>query len=143
MRWRKLFIALAALLTMAILVAPVSASNGARDPVRLNFDKELTNGLGYWEGPYWGEASGDVAVTLVGGPVTGVIWHVEFTWEVTGGVDLTAVVSGVINTKTGHIALNGVVTDGDYSGAQVHVDAQLEPDLGSHGVFRIMTGSTA
>ncbi|MEE9237042.1 MAG: hypothetical protein V3U52_04570 [Thermoplasmata archaeon] len=144
MRSKKLFTALAALLTMAILVAPVSAGNGARDQVRLSFDKELvTPGvLGYWEGPYGGDASGDVTVTLVGLRETGAIWHVEFEWEVTGDVDLEAVVSGVLNTRTGHIALNGVVTSGDHSGAQVHVDAQLEfDDFGSHGVFRIMTGS--
>ncbi len=141
MRWRKFFTALAALLAMAILVTPVSAGNGAKDPIRLSFDKELTDGLGYWEGPYVGDASGDVAVTLVDLRVTGAIWHVVFTWEVAGDVDLTAVVSGVINTRTGHIALNGVVTDGAYSGAQVHVDGQLEDDGGSNGVFRIMTGS--
>ncbi len=143
MRWRNFFTALAALLAMAILVTPVSAGNGLGDPIRLSFNKELPGDLGYWEGTYWGDASGDVTVTLVGLRITGAIWHVEFEWEVTGDVDLTAVVSGVINTRTGHIALNGVVTDGAYSGAQVHVDGQLEDDFGSHGDFRIMTGSAA
>ncbi len=141
MRWRKFVTALAALLAMAILVTPVSAGNGSKEPVRLSFDKELTGPPGVWTGTYSGDAEGAMTVTLVGLRITGPVWHVEFTWEVTGDVGLTAVVSGVINTWSGQIALNGVVTDGEYSGAQVHVDAELESDLGTNGVFRIMTGS--
>ncbi len=146
MKSKTLFTASAALLTMAILVTPVSAGNSTMAPIRLGFDKELVDST-VWEGTYWGDASGDVTVTLVGLRITGPIWHVEFEWVLTDDVDgltLRAVVSGIINMNTGHIALNGVVTEGHYCGAQVHVDAQLEfDDYGSHGDFRIMTGSAA
>jgi hypothetical protein len=54
------------------------------------------------------------------------VWHLTGEYTVsTGECFFKAVVSGIVNTQTGLIVLNGVVTEGSHAGGQFHVRAQL------------------
>ena len=59
-------------------------------------------------------------------PCSGQIWHVEFDWIITAGAkSFTAHLSGILDTQTGQVVMNGTVVDGFLQGAQVHEEGQL------------------
>jgi hypothetical protein len=67
------------------------------------------------------------------------IWHFSCEYTVSiPGCTFTTVCAGIVDVRTGHIILNGVVTAGEHLGAQVHVRAQGNADLScSEGTMTI------
>jgi xanthine/CO dehydrogenase XdhC/CoxF family maturation factor len=59
------------------------------------------------------------------------IWRFsgEYTITTTPECSFKAVCGGIVDTRTGHVVLNGVVTDGQYLGARVQVRAQANANL--------------
>jgi hypothetical protein len=110
--------------------------------LELTFEKDVVaTGLALvnWEGTFAGEDSGSVVVGLTSLTVVGPIWKVAFDWAVDGAAyDFDAEVSGIINTKTGDIVLNGVVTSGDLEGSRVKVRAAVvNADLSTAGTITV------
>ena len=67
------------------------------------------------------------------------IWHFSGEYTVSiPGCNFITVCAGIVDVRTGHIILNGIVTGGDHLGAQVHVGAQGNADLScSEGTMTI------
>jgi len=120
--------------------APASASV----PLTLTFEKAAV-GPGMWEGTVSGDIDGDLTTVLTWctgpKPCSGTIWHVEFDWIITAGAEsFTAHLTGVLNTSTGTVVMNGTVVAGFLQGAQVHEEGQLvnAATLGFEGTIRVM-----
>jgi tetratricopeptide (TPR) repeat protein len=69
--------------------------------------------------------------------------HVEFDWIIDAdddAYDFTARLSGILNTRTGSVVMNGAVVEGWLLGARVHEEGQLvDPaTLGFEGSIRLM-----
>ena len=67
--------------------------------------------------------------------------QVTFDWIITAGAEsFTAHLSGVLNTQTGAVVMNGTVVDGFLRGAQVHEVGQLvnPAALGFEGTISVM-----
>jgi hypothetical protein len=115
-----------------------SASNAA---IVVPFEK-------HWVGPghYVGTAcnGGTIDMQLSDSYVTGDVQHFKATVQLSfGGHSLTAVLDGRFNFSTLATVLNGVVTDGWLTGAQVHEEGQLvafDP-LTFVGTVQLMPGS--
>jgi hypothetical protein len=134
--------ALVALAAAGLLFLAVPA--GASAPLNLTFEKESV-GEGAWAGTVSGDISGDLKsfLTACTGPkaCSGRIWHVEFDWVIDAGAEsFTAHLSGVLNTVTGKVVMNGTVVEGFLEGARVHEAGQLvdAETLGFEGTIRIM-----
>lgn len=143
----KLFtIGMLALALFGLMVGPrpAAAHDGAA-PVYLTFDKSQVDPSGIWEGSVGGDLNGDLRTELTGLEINGPIWNVTFDWIVdTGdGHSFTATLSGILNTNTGKVVMNGVVSEGWLEGAQVHEEGQLvDPATGQfQGTIRIMPPS--
>ena len=120
---RKL--ALIVLCVGALVAVAVPAASASNAPVRLGFDKAAT-GPGVWNGTVSGDIEGSLETRLLDLEVAGPIWHVTFDWIVDAGPSsFTARLSGVLNTKTGAVVMNGNVVSGYLLGAQVHEEGQL------------------
>jgi hypothetical protein len=140
---RNLRVALASFLAVPLLIAFPAAATAANDPIQLSFDKS-TSGPGTWSGTVTGDVDGDLTTTLLSVTETGVIWQVTFDWVVDGDASFTARLSGVLNTSTGRVVMNGRVIDGDYLGAVVHEEGQLVDPSTLHfqGLIRIMPATS-
>jgi hypothetical protein len=132
---------LAGLLSVGLSFA---APAGATAPLRLTFEKESV-AAGAWEGTVSGDVEGDLNTVLTGctgpNPCSGQVWHVEFDWIIEAGAQsFTAHLTGVLNTATGHVVMNGTVVEGFLLGAQVHEEGQLvnPATLGFEGTIRVM-----
>ena len=130
--------------TVMVLSLAVASSAAAvhAAPLELTFEKDVVASgpaLVNWQGTFSGEDSGRVAVGLTGLTVDGLIWKVTFDWAVDGAMyNFNAQVSGVINTKTGDIVLNGVVTSGDLEGSRVKVRAEVVNEaLSTAGIITV------
>jgi hypothetical protein len=125
-------------------VGAVGASTAAAEsaPVRLSFEKSILDpAAGVWEGTTAGDVAGALRTELRSLQVTGPIWHVTFDWIVTAGPQsFTARLSGILNTATGAVIMNGSVIDGWLEGAQVHEAGQLvdAATLRFQGSIRLM-----
>jgi hypothetical protein len=67
------------------------------------------------------------------------IWHFsgEYTLDIPG-CSFKTVCAGIVDVRTGHIILSGVVTEGEHLGAHVQVRAQGNVDLScSEGTMTI------
>jgi hypothetical protein len=103
--------------------------------VTLEFEKELVD-PGVWSGTV--DGAGGIRTFLTDLDETGKVWHVSFDWFVLEAPEFQAQVTGVVNLVTGNVSLNGTITDGDYEGSNIHVDAQLDlTDLSSIGTMTI------
>ena len=126
---RKL--ALIVLCVGALVAVAVPAAGASNAPVRITFDKSLSS-PGEWQGDIGGDivAVGGLKSVLLELEVSGPIWHVTFDWIITAGQSsFTARLSGVLNTKTGKVVMDGNVISGYLLGAQVHEEGQLvNPD---------------
>jgi hypothetical protein len=98
-----------------------------------------------WEGRVSGDVDGELTTVLRGctGPnqCSGQIWHVEFDWTIDAGAEsFTAHLTGVLNTVTGKVVMNGTVVDGFLQDAQVHEEGQLvnAATLAFEGTIRVM-----
>jgi hypothetical protein len=117
---------LAGLLALGLAHA---APAGAAAPLALTFEKAAV-APGVWEGTVSGDVNGGLTTFLTGctgpDPYSGRIWHVEFDWIITAGAEsFTARLSGILDTQTGQVVMNGTVVDGFLQGAQVHEEGQL------------------
>ena len=119
------------LLGFVALARPGSQALAANSsPVNLTFDKSAV-ASGVWNGTVGGDIQGNLATTLTGLDVSGAIWHVDFIWDIDdtdlsdGDQSFVANLSGILNTKTGGVVMNGKVTEGYLLGAQVHEEGQL------------------
>jgi hypothetical protein len=109
----------------AFVAAAVPAAGASSAPVRLSFDKTATS-PGVWNGTVTGDIDGDLKTELLALDVSGPIWHVTFNWIVdAGSSSFTARLTGVLNTKTGGVVMDGNVVSGYLLGAQVHEEGQL------------------
>ena len=125
---RILLVVVAAATVAAASAAPTVAST---QPIRLSFDKSLVApDATEWQGTVGGDISGNLITRLTGRRIVGPIWHVRFDFEIeAGGRTFTIDLSGILNTKTGAVVMNGTVVQGYLEGAQVHEQAQLvDPD---------------
>jgi hypothetical protein len=133
-----LVLVLAGLLSAGLAhAAPASAS----PPLTLSFEKAAV-GAGVWQGTVSGDVDGDLTTLLTACTgCSGDIWHVEFDWIITAGAEsFTAHLSGILNTSTGAVVMNGPVVAGFLQGAQVHEEGQLvnAATLGFEGTIRVM-----
>ncbi|MFW6097713.1 MAG: hypothetical protein ACOC9Z_06535 [Chloroflexota bacterium] len=138
---KVLMVVMVVLALFGMVVAPhVAAAQAPAAPVQLTFDKSAV-AEGMWEGTVGGDVDGDLTTVLTALEVRGPIWHVEFDWIVDAGAQsFTAHLSGILNTNTGKVVMNGNVVDGWLLGAQVHEEGQLvDPDtLRFQGTIQIM-----
>ncbi len=120
----------------------VSSAAATNAPVRLTFEKTIADpAAGVWTGTTGGDVNGTLRTELRSLTVTGSIWHVTFDWIITAGErSFTARLTGVLNTATGGVVMNGTVVDGWLEGARVHEAGQLlDPDsLHFEGTIRLM-----
>jgi hypothetical protein len=117
------------------------AAGAPHKPVRLEFEKCLVDPAGIWEGSVSGDIQGDLRTELRELRVTGEVWQVRFAWIIDAGAhSFTADLSGILNTVTGRVVMNGQVTEGYLAGARVHEDGQLVDAVNSCfvGTIRIM-----
>lgn len=139
---RFIALALLALMLGSIGAVGVSSAAAANAPVRLTFEKTIADpAAGVWEGTTGGDVDGTLRTELRSLRVTGSIWHVTFDWIVTAGErSFTARLSGVLNTATGAVVMNGTVVEGWLEGAQVHEEGRLlDPgSLHFEGSIRLM-----
>lgn len=140
---------LALFLTLATAVSQTESLNAAAaSPVRLNFIKSVVSTLPImtWKGSVNGDVAGDLETRLLSLRVSGGIWHVEFDWIVSGAsaTSFTARLSGILNTKTGKVVMDGTVIEGYLEGAQVHEEGVLTDATSSTfaGTIRIAPQST-
>jgi hypothetical protein len=120
----KRFLLLLVFATTAIAVG-AAAARGANEPVRIQFDKSISDTAFVWTGTVSGDVSGALTTRLTELRVTGPIWHVRFDWIVGGNRAFVADLSGTLNTQTGRVVMHGTVVRGWLSGAQVHEEGQL------------------
>jgi hypothetical protein len=135
---------LAGLLSLGLAHA---APAGAAAPLALTFEKAAV-APGMWEGTVSGDVNGDLTTVLTGctgpNPCSGRIWHVEFDWIISAGAEsFTARLSGILDTQTGQVVMDGTVVDGFLQGAQVHEEGQLvdAATLRFEGSIRVMPSS--
>ncbi len=139
-------------LVTILLVAGITNSGSAQAlaahaeaaPVYLQFDKTIVDSAGIWQGTVSGDLNGNLTTVLTYLRISGPIWHVEFDWIIEADPQsFTAHLTGILNTKTGHVAMNGVVTEGWLLGAQVHEEGQMvDPDtLRFQGTIQVMPGT--
>ncbi len=117
------------------------AADAPHQPVRLGFRKCITDPAGIWNGAVTGDIVGDLETRLTYLEVTGAIWHVRFKWIVTADDEsFVADLSGILNTATGAVVMNGTVAEGHLEGARVHEKGQLVDPENScfEGTIRIM-----
>lgn len=125
----------------AVSSAPAAASN---QPFRLTFDKSAI-AEGVWQGTVGGDVSGSITTYLEGLRVTGSIWHVDFEFDITAGdSSFVTELSGILNTDTGAVVMDGTVVSGYLQGARVHEAAQLvDPDtFRFQGTIEVMPATT-
>jgi hypothetical protein len=133
------------ILVLALALLPQAVFAGNNAPVNLTFSKQ-SSGIGTWEGTVSGDLEGQLTTVLTDLRVSGPVWHVEFDWIVDAAGDandFTAHLSGILNTDTGSVVMNGTVVEGWLLGAQVHEEGQLvDPaTLAFEGTIRIMPGT--
>jgi hypothetical protein len=131
-------------LTAAVVAAAPVAPAASAEPLQLSFDKSSV-APGVWHGTVEGDISGSLTTVLTDLRITGTIWQVRFDWIIEAGDrSFTADLSGVLNTETGSVVMNGNVVEGFLDGAQVHEEGQLiDPaTLRFQGSIRLMPATT-
>jgi hypothetical protein len=132
------------LAALAAAIAAIGAPTAtAASPVQVDFAKHVVDPAAL---TFAGTTSGDAPGTLTSELVsldaqTGPILHITFRWTVSSpGRSFTAVTSGIWNTNSGSVVMNGRVTDGYLEGAQVHEAGQLVDlnTLSFEGSLRLM-----
>jgi hypothetical protein len=138
---------LALLLVVATTALPAGAASaaGSNEPVRIGFDKSISDPAAFvWTGTVSGDVTGTLTTRLTALDVSGPIWHVRFDWIINAGVrSFVADLSGILNTDTGQVVMNGAVVEGWLSGAQVHEKGQLVDPATLHfaGEIQLMPAS--
>src|SRR5262249_18257538 len=100
------------LLACTVAAVAVAAANPSNAPVRVTFDKQVTDPQAFvFRGTTGGDISGDLISNLVSlNASTGPNLHITFDWHVIAGAkSFTARTDGIWNTKTGSVVMNGTV----------------------------------
>jgi hypothetical protein len=137
-------LAVALLSQTSITRADDHGKKGDQGPRKITFQKCFVPDTGPFGGHFEGTVGGDCGAGKVvftylsvipGDPI------VRFAGEynITGSqCPFKAVCAGTVNIRTGHIVLNGVVTDGPMLGDRVQVRAQANADIScSQGTMTI------
>src|SRR5262245_56145809 len=140
--------AVAMLVALVAAIAAVGAPSAtAAPPVQVDWAKHLVDPATLsFAGTSSGAAPGTMTSQLVSlDAQAGPILHITFRWTISSpGKSFTAVTSGIWNTNTGRVVMNGRVTDGYLEGAQVHEEGQLvDPATLSFEGFLRLLPSTA
>ena len=129
----------ASLAATLLLQTPLSWADD-HGALRITFEKCAADD-GSLRGPVDGDCGpGTVIFTYLSVEPGKAIWRFagEYTIETTPDCSFKAVCDGTIDVRSGHIVLNGVVTEGRHLGAQVQVRAQANADLScSEGTMTI------
>ncbi len=125
MRKRRLRMLVASAMAGLAVAATVPSASASSEPLRYTFTKTCTVGVPI--SVCSGAAAGDVSGALTAVEQPGTWWsdgvgHVTFV-ETVG--DHTMLVSGIFNTHTGLIVMNGRVTGGPNAGARTHHTAKI------------------
>jgi len=134
-------LALAFLISVLLALQSAAAQN---TPVSLTIDKTNPDGDMVWNGTTAGVINGDLAVTLTPVDTSMSVWLIELGFEISSGDDSQSVrLLGTLDSSTGAIRANGVVTQGSYQGAQARLQAQqIDPDTQRiQGVLEFLPGS--
>lgn len=137
--WR--WAVLAAVLIVAIGAAEASASSA---PIVITYQKTCV----LTATPTCTGTTGDgdtLTMQITGFRPTGKAPHLTFTESIVGEVNFTAVMNGHAS-PAGFIVLNGTITGGPFTGAQVHQRSNLVNQINEtmstwEGELRIMPGS--
>ncbi len=128
---------------LVVAVAPAIA-RAQSAPVYVTFQKHVVDPSALtFEGTTGGAVPG-VLTSFASGPVWtsgSVIHFTSFDWVVSAGDEsFTARTSGIFNTKTGAVIMNGKVVSGFLEGARVHEEGQLvdAATFSFEGVIQIM-----
>jgi hypothetical protein len=127
-------LALAALASTLLFQTSITRADD-QVPQAITFQKCFVADDGPFGGHFEGTVDGDCGagtvvakfVTLVPGKA---IWRFSAEYTITTpGCSFKTVCVGIEDVRTGHIVLNGIVTEGDHLGARVVVRAQDNADL--------------
>jgi hypothetical protein len=130
-----------ALAPTAPIESATFAAHGSARPVILAFSKCIVDPAGVWQGSVSGALTGDLTTVLTGLDVRGAVWHVDFDWIISAGANsFRAELSGILNTQTGHVVMNGRVAEGYLEGARVHEEGRLTDPAAScfEGTIQLM-----
>jgi len=123
----RLLLILAALVASTALVGSTASASSA--PVQVDFVKHVVDpGNLVFEGAVSGAVNGSLTSRVVSlNGVSGPNYHITFDWIVSAGEQsFTARTTGIWNTLTGQVGMNGkVISSGYLSGAQVHEEGHL------------------
>jgi hypothetical protein len=112
-------------LAAAMPQATSAKATAPQSPVRLQFDKQ-GGADGIWHGTVTGDVNGALTTQLLSLETAGPILKVSFAWIVDAeDQSFTAVLHGILNTRTGQVQMNGTIVEGWLAGAQVHEAGQL------------------
>ena len=124
----------AALAATTCAVAIPASAGAASARAEIEFEKTfdpaatIANGAPTWRGTASGDAVGTVESKLLAFSETGTVSQLDAEWTVTAGQrSFKARVSGIYNSSSQIIVLNGVVTEGWMKGAQIH-ERGVRPD---------------
>jgi hypothetical protein len=146
MKKSLLTLVLPALAAASFAVSAPTAT--AASPVEVDFVKHATDPTQFvFGGTVSGGVSGGLTSRLVSlDAVSGPVYHVTFEWSVSAGAMwFTARTSGIWNTLTGSVVMDGRVIAGYLDGAQVHEEGQLvDPStLTFAGFLRLLPDTAA
>jgi hypothetical protein len=135
----KYLVLLLVVATTAIAAGATSAA-ASNEPIRLGFDKSISDPDAFiWTGTVSGDVSGALTTRLTGLSISGPIWRVRFEWIIDAGEhSFVADLSGILNTDTGQVVMDGTVVEGWLRGAQVHEEGQLVDPATLHFVGEIL-----
>ena|SRR5204863_2792543 len=140
---RKLIVIVlgAGLLGIAAAAAPPATASNA--PLQVDFTKHVVDPQNLvFEGTVSGAVTGSLVSRLVSlNGIDGPNYNITFDWIVSAGDEsFTARTTGIWNTLTGQVVMNGSVISGYLDGAQVHEQGHLvDPDtLTFEGFLRLM-----
>lgn len=134
-----LLVLLSLILSAFLLVGSAAADDSA--PLYLSFEKADPDQNYVWNGTVSGDIAGALETRLLSAQQSGPILQVEFDWIVDAGPQsFTARLSGILDTQSGSVTMNGTIIEGYLEGAQVHEEGQLVDAANSAfmGTIRIM-----
>jgi hypothetical protein len=119
----------------AVVVFGVAQASASTAPIVISYAKTCNEATGHCSGTAGNGGTLEMQITSF--QVTGNDAQLTLTeWIVAGDISFTAEMSGHVS-PAGFIVLNGTVTDGSFTGAQVHQRSNL---VGVNGTTTSWTG---
>lgn len=135
-----------AIALLALLAPAAATAQNLNVPLVLSFDKADPDGDGVWHGNVAGAFSGVLTTSPTAIDDSHPVWKVAFEFMIEAGErSMILALEGILNTNTGAVVMNGVVTDGYLVGARVHEQGQLVDAAASRfqGSIRILPDADA